>query len=114
MKPDNVPHDLLTRTPTGTWRIAGTRVSLDSVVADFWAGAAPEEICQDYPTLSLAQVYNTIAYYLNHREEIDAYLLAQRREADELCQALQARHSEFLATLRKRLATRRVPEAASA
>jgi hypothetical protein len=37
---------LLYQTPQGTWRIVGSRVSLDSLVHVFWEGFAPEEICQ--------------------------------------------------------------------
>jgi len=64
MKPDFTLPDLLICTPQGTWRIAGTRVSLDSVIHAFWEGATPEDICQDFPPLSLQQAYETIAYYL--------------------------------------------------
>ena len=49
MKPLNLPSDLASCTPQGTWRVAGTRVSIDSVIYAFWAGATPEEICQDFP-----------------------------------------------------------------
>jgi uncharacterized protein (DUF433 family) len=71
MSKEIIPSNLLTRTPQGTWRITDTRVSLDSVVAAFWAGSTPEEICQDFPSLSLVQVYSTIAYYLSHQEQLD-------------------------------------------
>jgi uncharacterized protein (DUF433 family) len=74
MNPNIDLPDFLFCTPQGTWRIAGTRVSLDSVIHSFWEGATPEEICQDYSTLSLAQVYGAIAYYLRYRDKVDAYL----------------------------------------
>ena len=99
--------DLLSRTPQGTWRIAGTRVSLDSVIHAFWEGATPEEICQDFPSLSLAQVYSVIAYYLTHRNTVDAYLQEQQQAAEKLRQELKARHGDFLADLRQRLLARR-------
>jgi uncharacterized protein (DUF433 family) len=94
---------LLVRTPQGSWRIAGTRISLDSVVYSFSEGATPEEICQDFPGLSLAQVYATIAYYLNNREQVDRYLQEGQQSADDLRQDLNARHSDFLRDLRQRL-----------
>lgn len=99
--------DLISRTPQGTWRIANTRVSLDSVIHSFWEGANPEEICQDFPSLSLVQVYSAIAYYLTHRDEVDAYLQEQQQAAENLRQELKARHGDFLATLRQRLLARR-------
>jgi len=95
--------DILVRTPQGSWRIAGTRISLDSVVYSFCEGATPEEICQDFPGLSLAQVYATIAYYLNNREEVDRYLREAQESAEDLRQDLNTRHSDFVRDLRQRL-----------
>jgi uncharacterized protein (DUF433 family) len=63
----------------GVIRVAGTRVTLDTVVAAFEAGAAAEEIVQQYPSLPLADVYAVIAYYLHHRAEVGAYI-AQRQQ----------------------------------
>lgn len=58
----------------GYW-IAGTRVSLESVIHAFREGRSPETIAAEcFPTLSLEQVYGAITYYLGHREEVDAYL----------------------------------------
>lgn len=101
------PSDLLYCTPQGTWRVVDTRVSLDSVIHAFWNGASPEEICQDFPTLTLAQVYSVIAYYLTHRAQVDAYLNEQQRTANKIRQELENRHSDFLADLRQRLLARR-------
>lgn len=47
----------------GYW-IAGTRVSLDSVVYAFLRGAAPESIAQSFPVLSFEEVYGAISFYL--------------------------------------------------
>ena len=99
--------DFFTRSPQGTLRIAGTRVSLDSIVNSFLEGATPEEICQDYSSLSLAQVYSAIAYYLTRRDEIDAYLQEQQGAAEKLQQELKARYGDFLSDLRRRLLARR-------
>ena len=107
MKPDLDLPDLLICTPQGTWHIAGTRVSLDSVIHSFWEGATPEEICQDFPSLSLAQVYEAIAYYLKQRDTVDAYLRAGRDDAEKLQQELNGRHSAFLSRLRQQLLSSR-------
>jgi uncharacterized protein (DUF433 family) len=53
--------------------IAGTRISLDSVVHAFCRGESPETICQNFELLRLEEVYDAIAYYLANRAEIDAY-----------------------------------------
>ena len=75
----------------GAYRIAGTRVSLDSIVYAFLRGASPESIAQSFPVLTLEEVYGAIAFYLGHQAEIDAYLQQGEREFVELChQARQA------------------------
>src|SRR5437588_5272945 len=62
---------------SGVLRVGDTRVMLDSVLAAFQQGHSPETIRQQYPALCLEQVYGSIAYYLAHRDEVDAYLARQ-------------------------------------
>ena len=99
--------EFLVRLDEGVIRVAGTRVSLDSVIRAFQDGATPEEICLDFPSLDLAKVYSVLAYYLTRRETIDVYLLAQQRLSETTRQELQARHSPFLGELRRCVAARR-------
>ncbi len=70
----------------GYW-VAGTRVSLDSIVYAFKRGAAPESIKRSLPVLSLEEIYGAITFYLAHEEEIDDYL--KKAEADLDCQGKQ-------------------------
>jgi uncharacterized protein (DUF433 family) len=63
----------------GVLRVGNSRVMLDSIVAAFDEGHSAETIRQQYPALSLEQVYRSIAYYLAHAEEVHAYL--QRQDA---------------------------------
>lgn len=67
----------------GVVRVGGTRVTLDSVIGAFMEGATAEEIAARYDVLSLSDVYATIAYYLRHRADVDAYLDAERSAAEE-------------------------------
>ncbi len=66
--------DLIKPTKERLWRVAGTRVSVDSIVHAFSGGATPEQIVQDYEALTLAQVYGVVHYYLTHRTAVSAYL----------------------------------------
>ena len=52
-------------TEQGTIRIKGSRVSLDSIVHHFKLGATAEQIVQSFPSLSLGDVYSSIAYYFH-------------------------------------------------
>jgi len=58
----------------GGYYIAGTRISLDSVVYMFREGHSPAEIQADYDLLTLPQVYRAIAFYLENREMVDQNL----------------------------------------
>lgn len=55
-------------------RLKGTRVGIETVIYAFQEGFSPEEIMQDYPSLSLEQVYATITYYLHNQADVEAYL----------------------------------------
>jgi uncharacterized protein (DUF433 family) len=68
----------------GGYYVAGSRVSLASIVHSFREGASPETIRQNFPTLTLAQVYGAVAFYLNHPEESEAYLQDVKRKWEEL------------------------------
>lgn len=63
----------------GTYRVAGSRISLDSIVYAYWNGQTPESIAQSFPLLTLEEVYGAVIFYLRNRVEIDAYL-RQRRD----------------------------------
>jgi uncharacterized protein (DUF433 family) len=64
----------------GVHMLAGTRVSLDSIVYEFLSGQSAESIAQAFPVLPLEHVYGAIAFYLAHRDDVDDYLEARRRD----------------------------------
>ena len=66
------------------------RVSLDSVVYAFLEGLSPESIVDSFDTLTLEEVYGAIAFYLGHRDVIDAYLKQSEVQFDELCRRVRA------------------------
>ena len=70
----------------GYW-VAGTRVSLDSIVYAFLDGQTAESIAQSFPALTLEQVYGAIAFYLANRSKIDSYLAQVRVDFEALRQA---------------------------
>ena len=55
-------------------RIKGHRIGIDNILFYFLEGYSPEEILSIYPDLSLEKIYATITYYLQKKQEIDAYL----------------------------------------
>ena len=92
-------------TEQGTIRVKGSRVSLDSIVHHFKLGATAEQIVQSFPSLSLGDVYSSIAYYLTHRQEIETYLEQQNVAADNLQNQLESNpdYQAQIAELRSRI-----------
>lgn len=65
----------------GGYYVAGTRISLDSVVYAFNRGDSPERILEEFPLLDkVSRVYGAIAFYLDHKADIDRYLEETERE----------------------------------
>jgi uncharacterized protein (DUF433 family) len=61
----------------GNYYLAGTRISLDSIVYAFRRGESPETICQNFELLRLEEAYGAITFYLANQAEVDAYLIRQ-------------------------------------
>jgi uncharacterized protein (DUF433 family) len=93
---------------TGAVRVGNSRVLLETVIRAFQDGASPESIVNRYSTLSLADVYHTIGYYLRHQDAVEAYL-SQR---EQLAEAVQQRLSNIqpdLSGIRARLLSQQHP-----
>ncbi len=89
-------------TKTGdAYRIAGTRVSLDSVVYLYREGFSPEGIVESYPALTLEQVHGSLAYYLANRKEIDAYLTKSEAAAEQEIRKSRRTNAELIAKLQR-------------
>ena len=76
-----------------TVRVGNSRVTLETLIERFHCGDTPEMLAESFTTVSLADIYSVIGYYLRHRAEIDAYLSQQARQAEDL----RARHPEVFA-----------------
>ena len=90
--------------------VAGTRVSLDSVVIRFQQGASPQNIVQSFPTLKLWQVYGVIAYYLENERMIGDYISEGEREFERSAVPLSQTNPDLFARLedaRQRIGSKR-------
>ncbi|MEC4811858.1 MAG: DUF433 domain-containing protein [Scytonema sp. PMC 1069.18] len=76
----------------GYW-IKGTRISLDSIIYAFLNGESPESIAQNFPLISLEQVYGAVTFYLANQELIDAYLKEGEQEFEKLQQSFREKNS---------------------
>lgn len=103
LQPEQPP---LRRDDSGALRVGTSRVLAELVIRAFQDGATPEAIAQRYPSATLMDIYAVIAYYLRHREEMEAYLAEREQQAQEVRQRIE-RHQGDLADLRSRLLAQR-------
>lgn len=91
---------------SGAVRIGESRVLLELVIRAFQDGATPEAITQRYSTASLSDIYAAIAYYLRHRDEVEAYLTWREEQSREVQNRLAVEQSDW-SDFRARLMARR-------
>src|SRR4051794_3067577 len=68
-------------------RIAGHRITVADVA--IWSermGMSPDEIVSEYPTITLSDVHAALAYYFDHRDEVDREI----RDGEEFAEKLRA------------------------
>jgi len=69
----------------GEPHILGHRITVKHVAV--WheeMGMSPAQIAATYPTITLAQVHAALAYYHDHRDEIQAAIAEEERFVEEL------------------------------
>ena len=69
----------------GVAYLSGTRIKVRhfAVERNVWK-KSPEVILQDFPQLSLGQIYAAIAYYCDNQKQIDAEIAEEERFAEQM------------------------------
>jgi uncharacterized protein (DUF433 family) len=79
----------IAHSPEGVPYLNGTRTKVEEValahLAHRWDA---EEIQRQYPELSLGQIYSALAYYYDHREELDRSIDEGLREVAQIRSSL--------------------------
>lgn len=57
--------------------VEGTRIGVHDVVGLIVNGAGVDDVVRSFPDLGRAQVYECLAYYEDHRAEIDTLIARQ-------------------------------------
>jgi uncharacterized protein (DUF433 family) len=99
----NLPQ-FLAQDPDGHIHVAGHRIGLQDLVYYYNEGHSPEALQDMFSTLSLANIHKVIAFYLDHRAEVDAYVTTCEAEMER--QRAAVAHGPDAAELRRRLAAR--------
>ena len=81
--------------------VTGTRVSLDSLVYSFRSGESAETIQEQFPSLSLEQVYGAVAFYLGHQAEADSNISEGEEQIRGLIPPLSQRKPEVYHRLQR-------------
>jgi uncharacterized protein (DUF433 family) len=63
--------------------ILGTRTPVRAIVERWKFGESVEEIARSLPHLRLAQIFDALGYYDDHREEIEKYIELNRVPAHD-------------------------------
>jgi uncharacterized protein (DUF433 family) len=61
----------------GNTIVEGTRIGVHDVVGLIVNGASIDDVVRSFPDLTRAKVYECLAYYEDHRAEIDALIARQ-------------------------------------
>jgi len=70
--------------------IAGTTMKVVELVLEKTAyGWSPEELHFQHPYLTLGQIYSALAYYWDHKDELDRDIERRLRAVDEIQKTLE-------------------------
>jgi uncharacterized protein (DUF433 family) len=90
MRPTEYPH-IYWNEDKGVPCIEGTRLRVQDIVAHHLGGASIQEITAMFPPHTHAEVCAALAYYYDHRAEMDRQIDERRRMADEALAEIDAR-----------------------
>jgi uncharacterized protein (DUF433 family) len=102
--------DFLAQDRYGYIHLAGHRIGLRHIADLYNEGYSPEMVLDHLPTLTLALIHKTLAFYLENRTEIDAYIDRCRQEIERL--EAQPRQGPDHAELHRRMEAKRRMESA--
>ncbi|MEW6126336.1 MAG: DUF433 domain-containing protein [Acidobacteriota bacterium] len=94
--------DYIEKRKGGYW-VKDSRISLDSIVYAFKAGASPETIKHKFPLLRLEEIYGAITFYLANEKKVDDYLEEANTQLESTAAARRKQIQKAKPELIKRL-----------
>ncbi|HYV12761.1 MAG TPA: DUF433 domain-containing protein [Pyrinomonadaceae bacterium] len=85
--PDTVP---LVQLETGGVRVRNSRVSLDTIIIRTQMGDTIERIHSGFPTVSVSQINEILAWYHDNKAEVDEYVQQGQEEAERMWQRIES------------------------
>ncbi len=87
----------------GEYFVRETRVTVQSVITAWKRGDTPEAVREQFPSLSLADVYSVISYYLDHQASLDTHFAETNAQYTRDRAADHAARPDFYAEMRRRI-----------
>lgn len=104
MRPTEYPH-ILWNIDKDLPCISGTRLRVQDVVAQYEVGHSLEVVEEAYPTCSRAELLSALAYYYDHKHEMDTLIEEHRRSGEAWRAELEASRGPSKAQLAARAKT---------
>lgn len=87
----------------GEYYVSHTHVPVGVVVASWKHGTSPEHIVNQFPALSLADVFGVVTYYLDHQKELEKHFAALQSAYERERLRSRAERPDFYADLQQRI-----------
>ena len=86
--PDKVP---LVQLENGAVRVQNSRVTLETIVIRSQMGDTIERIHSGFPTVSVSQIKEILAWYFDNQADVDEYIQQLQAEAKRIFQWFESR-----------------------
>ena len=79
------PYEHIVVEDKGVAVVADSRMKVAQLVSEVMAyGWSPEELHFQHPHLSMGQIHSALAYYWDHKDELDQDMARRRAQVEEL------------------------------
>jgi uncharacterized protein (DUF433 family) len=85
--PDSVP---LVQLENGAVRVRNSRVTLETIVIRTQMGDTVERIHSGFPTVSISQIKDILAWYFDNKADVDEYIRQLEEEAERIFQWIES------------------------
>jgi len=101
----SVPYPHLEVDASGAPVLTGTTMKIaELVMAQRAHGWSPEELHFQFPELPLGQIHSALAYYWDHKQELDQDIERRTRRVEEIRREIEPRSAPLMEKLRARKA----------
>lgn len=91
----SAPINHISQDERGVAYVAGSRIKVRHLAVEHEVWKKPAEAIQrEYPSLSLGQIFAALAYYCDHKREIDAEIAEEERLTDLILSRQEPRPSK--------------------